>query len=658
MKRSSLFMVLSELSLGLVAVCAALGLCAIIHARVPRVPSTPDQQATPQTTVTQSVPSQPLTGTEIVFADAQILPADPYDLARRLKRLASPRGATPEAPIQYAVGDHASFWTLDLAPAQSFQISATLRYISPRLYMWVQDDISVAQDALEQSAAAFESRLYPAVRQYFGSEWTPGIDNDGRLTILHANFSGATGYFSSSDEYSKQAVPYSNQREMFYINPAQARPGSDAYEGTLAHEFQHMVHWHADPNEDAWINEGDSELAMYLCGYSREDRIQAFASNPDTPLTQWESSPGDATIHYGAAFLFMDYFVERFGPDMMRELVANPLNGRMGFDTVLQAHQVPLSFDDLFSDWTIANYLNKEQSSKAANSFQYRDLTVQAKAERSWSSFPVSSTEEVHQYATDYIELEPQGQDLSLRFFGMATTHLVPNQPRSGRYEWWSNRGDNSDSTLTRTFDLTKLSTATLEAWLWYDIEEGWDYAYVEISTDAGQTWQILPGKFTTTDDPSGNSYGAGYTGISGGSTSENPSWVQDSYDLTPFTGHTVCIRFEYLTDEAVNRAGLCIDDVRIPQLGYLDDAENGDDGWTAQGFMRHDNTLPQHYAVQLIRLGNQITVEHLPLREDQSGEWPIRGLGSQDKVVLAVSALTPGSTEKAAYHYEIQPLP
>ena len=45
----------------------------------------------------------------------------------------------------------------------------------------------------------------------------------------------------------------------------------------------------------------------------------------------------------------------------------------------------------------------------------------------------------------------------------------------------------------------------------WYDIESGWDYAYVEASTDGGKLWQILNGKYATTDNPVGNAFGAGW---------------------------------------------------------------------------------------------------------------------------------------------------
>jgi len=244
-------------------------------------------------------------------------------------------------------------------------------------------------------------------------------------------------------------------------------------------------------------------------------------------------------------------------------------------------------------------------------------------------------------------------------FAGMATTRLVPNQAHSGRYQWWSNRGDNSDMTLTRAFDLRGLRKATLEVWLWYDIEKGWDYAYVEASTDGGATWQILTGKYTTTDDPSGNSYGPGYTGasVAEASTVEGPEWVQESFDLSPFAGRQVLIRFEYLTDDALNRSGLCVDDVRIPELGYAYDVEQGNDGWVAQGFIRCDNTLLQRYIVQLICLGNQVSIERMPLREDQNGTLTIWASDGIRKAILAIAAATPGSSEVAHYHYEIRPM-
>jgi hypothetical protein len=216
--------------------------------------------------------------------------------------------------------------------------------------------------------------------------------------------------------------------------------------------------------------------------------------------------------------------------------------------------------------------------------------------------------------------------------------------------------------TLTRSFNLTGLTEATLNAWLWYDIEDGWDYAYAEGSIDGGATWHILPGKYTTTENPSGNSYGPGYTGMSGArdANSANPEWIQETFDLSPFAGNEVLIRFEYLTDEAIHRPGLCIDDMSVPELGYSYDADEGDDGWVAQGFIRCDNTVPQRYIVQLIRFADhgQVTVERLSLSEEQKGTLTLHGFDqTMKKAVLAISAATRGTDETADYHYEIRPI-
>jgi hypothetical protein len=41
----------------------------------------------------------------------------------------------------------------------------------------------------------------------------------------------------------------------------------------------------------------------------------------------------------------------------------------------------------------------------------------------------------------------------------------------------------------------------------WYEIESGYDYLYLEASTD-GEHWQVLNTPSGTSRDPFGNSYG------------------------------------------------------------------------------------------------------------------------------------------------------
>ena len=44
-----------------------------------------------------------------------------------------------------------------------------------------------------------------------------------------------------------------------------ARP--NLYEGTFAHEWQHLLHYYTDPFETTWVNEGISDFAQTLTGY-------------------------------------------------------------------------------------------------------------------------------------------------------------------------------------------------------------------------------------------------------------------------------------------------------------------------------------------------------------------------------------------------------
>jgi lipid-A-disaccharide synthase-like uncharacterized protein len=519
--------------------------------------------------------------------------------------------------------------------------------------MWVEEGAEVDQEALERSAERFEEETYPTNRRFFGSEWTPGVDNDVRLTILHAHGLGefVLGYYSGSDQYSRLAHPYSNEREMFYINLDNIKPGNEFYDSLLAHEFQHMIHWATDRNEDSWVNEGFSELAVYINNYEVGWAPLAFSKRPDTQLTSWPD-PKEAAPNYGASFLFMAYFLERFGEEATRNVVAHQENGADGFDAILAEQGI--DFDEIFADWLIANYL--DDPDLADGRYGYRELDVGPQSiDHTHSLYPIQRSSTVRQYAADYIEILGEG-DFVIEFAGSTVVKLVDNEPFSGIYQWWSNRGDDSNMTLTRSFDLSGLSQATLEVWLWYDIEEDWDYAYIAVSSDGGRTWDTLKGKYTTDTNPSGNNFGNGYTGKSGGG--EEPQWAFEEIDLTPYVGEDILLRFEYITDDAVNRPGFCVDDISIPELGYFHDVEEGEGGWEARGFIRTNNLLSQRFLVQLIEIGEEKRVRRMELDEAQRGRLVLKGLGEDvERAILVISGLTPYTTLLASYEYSIERL-
>jgi len=576
-------------------------------------------------------------------------------LAERLKKT----GPIPEvvhgAPPVYRLGSEDEFWVGNVDTMEQFRVTAVLRYVTPHLYMWVEEGLSYDQAGLARSADNFENRIYPTNRAFFGSEWSPGVDNDPHLHILHSTGarmgSSVAGYYSSADEYSQLANPYSNEREMFYMSlDGRLSPGTDLYEGVLAHEFQHMIHWANDRDEETWVNEGCSELAAYLNGYDPGGFEWLFMADPDVQLTTW-TELGGAASHYGNSYLFMAYFLGRFGEETLRRFVIHPANGIAGFDAVLSEYG--LTFEEVFADWLIANYMDNAAvvHSDVGAVHTYPDHVVgPVSTDVTHRAYPVQRESTVHQYAADYVELSGNG-DLSIEFAGDTKVRLVPVDAHSGRYAWWSNRGDDSDATLTRAFDLGSVELGTLQVWMWYDIERDWDYAYVEASADGGRTWDTLAGPSTTTRDPNGNNFGSAYTGNSGG-------WTEETFDLSPYAGREVLVRFEYVTDDAVNHAGWLIDDVRIPELGYRDDFESGAGGWRNDGFVYSDNRVSQRYLVQLISIGRQTQVQRMALDEMQRGRIELRGLGDRiDSAVLVISALAPVTTEIAPYEYVIQPL-
>ncbi len=533
---------------------------------------------------------------------------------------------------------------IDLADGSVHSVQATLEVVSEHAYWYVDDTLSVPVEALQASAEAYESSVHPVVTRFFGDIWNPGVDNDPRLTVLNSDLgANIAGYFDCQNEYTRETHPHSNEREMIFMDPRKTAPGTPDYLGVLAHEFQHAVHWNYDPGEDTWINEGMSETAKDLAGYGA-DFIGFFLSNPATQLNHWPEEVGRSAPDYGAATLFMLFLAEHYGGNEGLDLlVREPLDGINGVESYLAPYGK--TFLDVFKDWVVANYLDASEGP-----YSYGGRTVRVRDIERMSTFGEKS-EVLPQFSARYIDLRLESGDALVEFQGDSVVSQVATQCRSGRHCWWGNRGDSIDSTLTREFDLSGLSEATLEFWTWFHIEEDWDYAYVEVSVDEGATWTTLAGAHTTSENPLGNNYGHGFTGRSEG-------WVQEKIDLSSYAGQRVLVRFEHITDDSVYTDGFVIDDLAIPQLGFFDDAE-GDAGWDARGFLRIDNKLHQQYVVQVIeqRADGRDVVRQMSIDEDRKGRILVRGFGEQlSNAVIVVSPVTRDTHQLARYTIAVGP--
>ena len=127
--------------------------------------------------------------------------------------------------------------------------------------------------------------------------------------ILHSQLRGGlAGYYNASDQYSKTVFPFSNEREIIYMD-INSPLDSEAYLGTLTHELQHAIHWTSDSSEETWVNEGLSEVAKGLVGYEMSF-IDYFTKLPTTSLTAWPLGNVSSREHYGAASLFIEYLAQ------------------------------------------------------------------------------------------------------------------------------------------------------------------------------------------------------------------------------------------------------------------------------------------------------------------------------------------------------------
>jgi len=551
---------------------------------------------------------------------------------------------------------------IDTNSDQTSTRTAVLRSATEHVYFWIEEGVDYRQRDLDTLVSLFEDQIYPTTREFFGSERNPGIDGDPHIYILYVSGIGITtaGYFSSADSLHPLAHEYSNAHELFVFN-ADNSPLDDPYTyGVLAHEFQHMIHWYRDRNEFSWVNEGFSELATLLNGFDPGGFDYYFAANPDIQLTDWPNNSQSRTPHYGASFLFMTYFMDRMGKDVSQQFMAHPENGLVSIDLLFDEISAkdpltgePLTADDLVMDWVLTNYILDEDVLDGRFIYpSYRDAPQVFETESFFSCQPGNQPRTVSQYGTDYIRLVCPGAH-TLRFEGALKTALLPQAAYSGDFSFWSNIGDESDMTLTREFDFTGVTgPLTFSYQTWYDIEENYDYVYLMVSTD-GNAWEILRTPSGTDEDPSGNSYGWGYNHVSGG----DGRWIKEQVDLSMYAGQRVWLRFEYITDAAVNGEGLLLDDLAIPEIGYFTDLEEDDGGWVSDGFVRVSNILPQTFRLALVtKEKNRTSVEYLSLPEDNVLEIPFGIGGEVEEVTLVVLGTTRYTRQLAAYQIDFLP--
>ncbi|WP_420630930.1 hypothetical protein [Candidatus Leptofilum sp.] len=565
-------------------------------------------------------------------------------------------------PPQYTVGFREPITILNTDANTLSSPDFELLHISDHAYFWFDTTPGLtfpSEQALTQTGAAFDA-IYEQVTFIFGPEDNPGIDGDPRIHIVNAspvsvcsvtaataNQCGLGGYFGSSDILPQSVNPSSNEREMFVMNGRLFNSGS--YLDILAHEFRHMIEANYDANDWDWEVEGSAMLAEDLLGFSSDpiSRGNAFLSNPDQQLNRW--GDGFTLPYYGQGYVMNRYIYNRLGEKLYRDFATHPEPGFAAIDGIAAANNLDFDGMSIFLDWLVALAIHDDPNAPAI--YELRD-GLNTAAYTGINNFPTSIDTTVNQYAADYYQLSGSGS-ATLNFTGSNHVPLIQVLPRSGEHMWLANRANYSNMRLTREFDLSGVSNATLEYVVFHDIEIGYDFAYASISTDGGQTWQGLVGNNMQgtdfIDDPSDAAYtDRFYTDRSGG-------WVKEVIDLSAYAGQVVQIRFEYVTDPILTFGGIAFDNIAIPEIGFYDDAEN-DMGWQAEGFVRATGYVPQRWHVLLITYESGApTVTEIELAEGNTAtvQFSLASAGGR-RPYLIIAATSPMTLEPAHYQFEL----
>ncbi len=241
-------------------------------------------------------------------------------------------------------------------------VKALLKVIGRHCYVYLEKGRRIDEAKLKKVAQMFDQRIYPQTTTTFGSEWKPGIDGDPRITLLLlGGMQGCDGFFYPGDEYTAEKEPGSNEREMLYLSIDRMGDLNDFMGHLVAHELQHMIHWHNDANEMFWVDEAMAEYAATLFERMPWTAEEFFAAS-DRNLLDWEDTRG--AENYGHVFLFIDFLLSRPALSdtarvkLVREIVKGKSAGVKGVVEAMAKVSGKLLFDEIFRDFSAATFIH------------------------------------------------------------------------------------------------------------------------------------------------------------------------------------------------------------------------------------------------------------------------------------------------------------
>jgi hypothetical protein len=257
-------------------------------------------------------------------------------------------------------------------PAQYVTIHATPVAEGRQVRVYLDDQqstSSLAPGLARDVVDLFDRDIIPRFRCLLGTY--RDVDHDGHFAVLLSPWlsrlqGGRTsvgGFVRGSDFQTCLGRPFSNRCDMMYVN-SQTLPGPHL-RTLLIHEYTHAVCFSRRtanalgrpifPEEEDWLNEAIAHCAESLFGggWSNLDyRIARFLNDPAAfPLVVGDYyRAGLWRCHgcRGATYLFLRYCLERFGPETLTRLIANPAHGTHNLELATGC-----SFEHLFRGWNL-----------------------------------------------------------------------------------------------------------------------------------------------------------------------------------------------------------------------------------------------------------------------------------------------------------------
>jgi hypothetical protein len=580
----------------------------------------------------------------------ELPPGKTYSTAKLGMRRSQARAlAAPAAAATPPVGTVRQWIGLDDYNGSLYRKDYTLRGVGNHIEVWVANDLSfpagdcraqipgstdVTDAQVARLVSEFDGNMYPKETSTFS---TPP-DRDGTGAIISGDFRGdgdntvalidnvrddnfydfpaaptyIAGFFSSQFnellDRNVMTVDAFDWAHRTGANPADqptgdlctSRPArANLYEGTFAHEWQHLLHYYTDPFEGTWMNEGLSDFAQTLTGYvdatatvfdrGADSHIFCFqgfgavqtpfntnprdCGGPENSLNLWgeNDNPNAVLADYGNAYSFVLFLFDRYGTDMISRLHRDgDQQGLASLETQLKAERAGDMYG-VIHDYQSMTLLDKlvgdAKHSVVLGVSKRRVTTPSLRSSVNLASPDANDDPGAAPNGADYVALRDargrtlRGRDLrSVSFTGATQLPPIPlgwtvvtdDPDRPGNPVLFSGDDDNTDAAAVASVTVPA-ADPTLRFLAKYGAETDYDYGYVQVSTDGGATYETIAGN-NTVEAPLG-------PGLNG---DDSGGFEAESYDLSAYAGQTVLVAIRYVSDGGVNMGGLKVDDVSV----------------------------------------------------------------------------------------------